>query len=167
MNKDIFVKDWGTQAITIDLRERGEVIQMRPTEIHHKADGDTQDGPSFAIIMTVPGAPAGTPIVMAQVSFNMLKESLAELGYQLKRPEHEVWRWWVGTDQMPKYIKLNPANTVGERKVFRFMGSHDEAGRIWIETDDPNVGARGYLEAHYLLPATFEEYQQFMNAEAV
>jgi RecB family endonuclease NucS len=64
--KDVFVKDWNTAQI--DLRDK-KVVEMKPTEIHHKADGDTKDGPSFAIVMTRPDM---AEAVVAQISFNML-----------------------------------------------------------------------------------------------
>lgn len=160
--KDIFVKDWGTQVI--DFNDRKVGAQMKTVEIHHKSDGDTQDGPSFTLVLSYPGVEG---VVISQISFNMLKESLNELGYMVHRPEHEVWRWWVGADELPKYVKTNPYNLVGPHKVFRRLDMIRENGRVLIKVDDHNVGMKGHLEAHYLLPATFEEYQQFMNAEAV
>jgi len=162
MSKDIKVKDWGTEPI--DLSEEQAVIEMKPVELHHKSNGEINDGASFLILMRHPSIPGS---VVTQVSFNMLAEAMKELGYDLKMPESRTWAWWAGMEELPKYVKTNPSNLIGPQKVLRVIAKVYDNGKTLIQTDDPNIGTKGHLEIHYLLPATFEEYQKFMNAEAV
>ena len=80
MSKPILTRDWGRGPIRID----GPAVEMKPTEIHlhHKADGDLDGNPSFAIVLI----PLRGEKIYAQVSLRILSEALAELGYTLHKP---------------------------------------------------------------------------------
>lgn len=75
--KEFQAFDHGTGII--DLYHHNRLIQMKPVEIHHKADGAKDGGPSFAIIMT---SPVMDPVV-GQISVKMLNEGLEEIGYKI------------------------------------------------------------------------------------
>lgn len=49
--KDILTKNWGTARMNFLDRQS---IEMRPTEIHLKEDGSRENGPSLAIVLSVP-----------------------------------------------------------------------------------------------------------------
>lgn len=55
------------------------LIEMIPTEIHLKEDGDTDDNPSMAIVM---GNKFGH-LVYGQLSLKMWNEGLADIGYKI------------------------------------------------------------------------------------
>ncbi len=69
----------------IDLRHIGFYAhEMRPTEIHHKADGAEEGKPSFAIVMV---NKAQDVAFFGQVSLKMFNKALADIGYEIKRKE--------------------------------------------------------------------------------
>lgn len=49
MSKDFKGIDWGKGRI--DLSNHISILEMKPIEIHHKADGQLGDNPSFVIVM--------------------------------------------------------------------------------------------------------------------
>lgn len=68
--------DWGKGLIKINH----PTIEMRPIEIHHKADGSLKDQPIFSIVMTnevIDKSVRGT------ISLEMLNEGLKDIGYEI------------------------------------------------------------------------------------
>lgn len=80
-----FIKVFNHGIGPIDLTHLGTSVEMRPTELHYKVDGDTENNPSFCIVMDMPG-PFAVPHVYAQFSLNTIQKALAELGYTLYQP---------------------------------------------------------------------------------
>jgi hypothetical protein len=74
---DIKIFNWGLQKIRI----RGNLLELRPTEIHLKEDGSIKSEPSFAIVLTHPEKPEEK--VFGQISLKMLTEAMDELGYMI------------------------------------------------------------------------------------
>lgn len=71
----------------IDLTYLGGITQiMRPIAIHHKSDGSKNGHASFAVVMGDPRGPFHT-FITGQVSFDMMKEAMNELGYDLTKKE--------------------------------------------------------------------------------
>lgn len=64
---------------TIVVSGYGNVQQMLPVEIHHKADGSITNKPSFCIVMTAPFKQT----VCGQISLEMLNAALSDIGYEL------------------------------------------------------------------------------------
>ena len=88
MKDDFLVKFWGEAPI--DLRGMNVVGQLRPTELHVKADGDINNGPSLCIVLD---SPSGLRFA-AQISVRMLMQGLKDcpeatdfLGWQIGDPK--------------------------------------------------------------------------------
>ncbi len=78
--KDFMTKDHGKKEV--NLRHLRNVIgEFMPAELHHKADGDVNDEPSFTLVFK---GTAGYHIY-GQISLRMLSEGLEELGYKLEK----------------------------------------------------------------------------------
>lgn len=76
--------DHGTNPIDLTGIKQRIFTEMRPIAIHHKLDGQIDNGPSFCIVMS--SVPAGS-IVYGQVSLNMLTKALDTIGYTLKKKD--------------------------------------------------------------------------------
>lgn len=65
----------------IDLTKYDKVIQLIPTEIYHKSNGDLDNKDSFCIVMrdSVGG------VVCGQISLKMLNDELKDIGFELAR----------------------------------------------------------------------------------
>lgn len=68
-------KDWGNDQIIVI----SPIVEMRPVELHHRANGATDEQPSFAFVFQ---APNRTP-VLGQITLRELSEALGELGYTI------------------------------------------------------------------------------------
>lgn len=73
------------------VKVAANTIEMRPTEIHHKANGTATDKPSFTIVMArlkedIPvDIILPNVIVYGQVSLDMLNRALGEIGYEITK----------------------------------------------------------------------------------
>lgn len=38
---------------------------------------------------------------------------MRKLGYNLTVPENRMWKWWVGMEELPKYVKTNAQILIG------------------------------------------------------
>lgn len=56
----------------------GPVVELRPTEIHLKEDGDVEDNPSVAIVLGDKDF-----LVFGQLSLKMWNEGLKDIGYKI------------------------------------------------------------------------------------
>ena len=79
MKDKLITKNWGKDKI--DLRTKGSLALARLDEIHLKDDGTIYDEPSFCLVLTIPN----TTFIASEVSEEMLREGLLELGYKLER----------------------------------------------------------------------------------
>jgi len=71
--------DWGTKQI--DLSDH-IALEFRPTELHLKQNGSTENEPSFTILLQNEKA---ITKVFGQVSLKMLNKAFGELGYQITK----------------------------------------------------------------------------------
>jgi hypothetical protein len=79
----------------IDLQHLGvNQVQLRPTEIHLKENGDLDDNPSVAIVLSEPSIKFA---VVGQLSLKMWNEGLADIGYEIRKKEpkcdHKPKKW--------------------------------------------------------------------------
>lgn len=73
----------GTSQINLKpyLPEKATVVaELRPIQIHCKADGDINNKPSFCIVMS----DNTTHCVYGQISLKMLNQGLKDIGYEIK-----------------------------------------------------------------------------------
>lgn len=77
---------------SIDLKH-SKVLEYRPTELHHIADGSINDKPSFVIALEHPDVET---VIYGQVSLEMLTKALDQCGYELK-PKTDSIEWIPGT----------------------------------------------------------------------
>ena len=61
------------------IKLMGPIIELLPTEIHLKEDGDVDGNPSVAIVMSNEVA----KIVVGQLSLKMWNEGLKDIGYKI------------------------------------------------------------------------------------
>jgi hypothetical protein len=80
--KSFIVIDHKTEKI--DLTHLQSVIPMLPIEIHHKENGDIDNNPSFAVVMSSPNFPILFNVV-GEISLKMLNEALNQIGYEIKK----------------------------------------------------------------------------------
>jgi hypothetical protein len=81
VGNDIVARNVGTGSI--DLRHLVNGVEMRPTELHMKEDGDKEDKPVLAIVMTDPRNRYSA--VFGQISLRMFNVALTKLGYQITK----------------------------------------------------------------------------------
>jgi hypothetical protein len=75
--------DEGNKVVDLTEVIRGRpAIQMKPVQLHHKANGAIGDKPSFVIVMAHPDDRA---IVFGQISLDMLTKALDQVGYSLTK----------------------------------------------------------------------------------
>lgn len=77
MAKDFIGINHGKKVIEIGSEFR--IVQLKPTEIHLREDGDIDNNPSVAIVMEN----AFGPIAFGQLSLKMWNEGLADVGYEI------------------------------------------------------------------------------------
>lgn len=72
-------------------------------------------------------------------------------------------------EDMPEYVKLNPENTTGEEGVFKVLEVKKyNDGTIGINHTHPAEDCEpfeAFVGAKYFLPATLEEYTEYINSQ--
>jgi hypothetical protein len=82
MKKEFIGINHGIKAI--NLRNKGRILQMRPTEIHLKENGSAKNEPSFAILLE----PKDLPFkILGQISLEMFNEGLNDIGYEIVKKQ--------------------------------------------------------------------------------
>lgn len=79
MAKEFKAFNHGTGPIVLAQHNNNLVMQAKPTELHLKENGTLNNGPSFAIVME----DYYRNRIIGQVSLDMLKEALNEIGYDI------------------------------------------------------------------------------------
>lgn len=66
----------------VDLTDKGsKMLELRPTEVHLKEDGTTDDKPTLTFILQ--GTKHIPMCVYGQIGIDMLNEGLADIGYEI------------------------------------------------------------------------------------
>lgn len=121
MSKDFKGIDHGINQV--DLREHaanGQVLEMKPIEIHHKSNGSLSDGPSFVVVMQHP-----LLTTFGQISLEMLNEGLADIDYEVARKKYKP----DGMSDAEKTHTIQQADNADELfeafdKIVEAQGSH-------------------------------------------
>lgn len=80
--KDLIAVDHGKHKIDLSHLTAKYIIDMLPTEIHHKEDGDLNDNPSFCFVLERKRIDTA---IIGQISLKMLNDGLKEIGYKIER----------------------------------------------------------------------------------
>lgn len=83
MEKDFKVVDSGDGPI--DLRHHKKLVELRPTEFHHKSNGDVNNNPSFCMILEDTSKGGLEVVISGQISLETLAHAMDELGYSLTK----------------------------------------------------------------------------------